>query len=172
MRVDECSPESDDGLKETGGIKMKLHPRRVNRRRMFVPLLAGGLLLSGINAAPAAADSDEVVTNESFTDVFMSENPCTGELHEITIHIEAEIEERSDEIRIEADRTGTTDDGFVLDDGEEKLRFDGDFNILRAELKDEWEHADGSTFTAEGRFRIDADTGEVTRDEFSLTCGD
>jgi hypothetical protein len=171
MRIDECSPVPDHGPTKTGGIKMKLNPRRVNRRRLFVPLLAGGLLFSGINAAPAAA-SDKVEETESFTDVFTDINPCTGELHAVTIHVEAELEFRSDEIRIEEERTGTTSTGFVLEDGEQELRFDGDFNILRAELKDEWEHPDGTSFTVEGRFRIDPDTGEVTKDSFSITCDD
>ena len=116
-------------------------------------------------AAPAAADAP-IEIQDSFT--FQDVNPCTGELHEITIHVDVSLHLHADREVVSIARSGSTDDGYTMIAGTESFVFNG--NVARAAFTDQWRGDDGSKFKAQGKFVYNLRKDALLVDEFSLTC--
>ena len=115
-------------------------------------------------AVPAAAD-DPIVFRDQV--VFDAVNPCTDELHTVTIDFLIEIREGENEFMARVRRTGHTSDGFYMNFGKEVfVAVDGSENAF---FTDPWVNPDtGQKFVAQGRFA--AEDGEVLVDDFRLVC--
>ena len=126
-------------------------------------MLSVGLL--GLSAGTASADRPFEV---SFSDTFTDVNPCTGDEQEITINLVASIHEHGDRQVVHVDRTGTTDDGYVMDHGVETFVFNG--HVARGSFTDNWVDSNGSRFQAKGSFVDNLNKGELMVDRFRLRC--
>jgi len=131
-------------------------------KRVIASILAIAILAF---TAPAGADRPVEFT-DSVT--FPATNPCSGLDHEVTIDFEIRLHEHGNKVIVHLKRTGTTDDGYVMDHGVENQVFNG--NIFRAAFTDNWRRADGSKFKAQGVFVDNLNTGEVKVDNFRLRC--
>ncbi len=134
-------------------------------KRIVASLGLAALMIAAL--APAAlADRPTLFTDsDTFTDV----NPCTGEEHEITINFEFYDHDHENGAFVSpAVRSGTTDDGYVMQNGRDILVFTG--NIVVAPFMDQWRHPDGSKFVARGVFVGDFRDFQVRVDNFSLEC--
>lgn len=123
------------------------------------------LLVAGLTPAAFADEPVLITDSDTFTDV----NPCTGEGHEVTINFEFYDHEHENGAFVSpAVRSGTTDDGYVMQNGRDILVFTG--NIVVAPFMDQWRHPDGSKFVARGVFVGDFRDFQIRVDTFSLEC--
>lgn len=132
--------------------------------RRVVTLLAVVLTMVGVMAAPAAADG-EVTFRDSVT--FEDINPCSGEVHTITINFLVQVHEHPDDVFIRVRSTGYTDSGYIMAHGSQTFSItDG---VFQAQFDDPWNNPEtGEKFGAAGRF-LEVD-GEVIVDDFVLIC--
>ena len=145
---------------------MYTHIEGTTTRRTIALVAVTALLFVGLSAAPALADKP---TEDSFSVTFPSVNPCTGLGHEVTLNLEFRDHLGHDGNFVgHLSRTGSTDDGYVMNHGVDNFVFNG--NVIRAAFTDQWRHADGSKFKVHGVFVLDLSAGEVLVDRFSLTC--
>lgn len=134
--------------------------------RRIVASLGLAVLMIAALAPAALADRPTLFTDsDTFTDV----NPCTGEEHEVTINFEFYDHDHENGAFVSlAVRSGTTDSGYVMQNGRDILVFTGD--IVVAPFMDQWRHPDGSKFVARGVFIGDFRDFQVRVDNFSLEC--
>lgn len=118
--------------------------------------------LAGLMALPAAADAP---IEFSETETFLALNPCTEEIHRVTITVDGRLHEHGDRQVEHYRHSGFTDDGYVLK-GVESFVFNG--NAERGVFNDIWRRADGSAFKVQGRFVATED--EVVVDDFTIRC--
>lgn len=139
--------------------------KRTSARRIVAVAATTGACLLGLGAAPAAADAP-IESSGSVT--FIDINPCTATEMEVTINLDfAEHHHRNNFVG-HVSRTGTTDDGYVMDHGVENFVDNG--NVARGAFSDIWRHPDGSKFVAQGGFVFDIVNGEPRVERFSLRC--
>jgi hypothetical protein len=130
--------------------------------RLVIGLLS--VLAALAFALPAAADSP---TAFPFSFTFDDVNPCTGDMHTVTIAGTTFVHFHGDRIVGYSERTITTSDGFVghgRDSGVENGQVET-FTFL-----DILANASGDRFTARGVFVFDVSTGTIRVDRFELTC--
>lgn len=136
---------------------------KANLRRSFLLLVLNALLLTMV--APAIADPP---TEGSFQAVFDDVDPCTGDLHEVTIFIDFFLHEHPNNFVANEIRTGFTDSGYEMFAGDGNVTITT--NIFKQAFKDMWRHDDGRMFLARGVFVLNFDTGEVQADNVALEC--
>jgi len=132
--------------------------------RRLLTVLATVAMMMGVLAVPAVADEAEVFTD---TVTFEAGNPCSGELHIVTINFLISVHDHEDEVLVRLRRTGETSDGFIMEHGKETISEGG--GVFSAQFRDPWNNPDtGEKFEAAGRF-LEVD-GEVIVDDFRLAC--
>jgi len=132
------------------------------RRTLTVLSLAA--VFMALIAAPVSADEPEVFTDQV---VFEALNPCSGELHTVTLNFLISIHEHPDEFNVRVRRTGYTSDGYVMKWGKET--FVASDGTEMGQFRDPWINpSTGEKFRAEARFL--AVDGEVLVDDFRLVC--
>lgn len=143
-------------------------------KKLFMTVATFALLSAGFLAAPASADSPEPFPD---TVTFPAENPCTGQIHEVTINVMVRIHEHQNNFVIKVDRTGTTSDGFVMRSGTETQHYNPVSQTAGAHFKDFWTNPEtGQKFHVRGNSNVvlgngpDAPPTEVKVDNFSLRC--
>jgi len=138
-------------------------------KRLSTMALAVALLLV-VGAAPALADRP-VVTTDSNT--FPAPNPCTGEIHTLTI--DAVIKSHFHQNNIlptvfTTKRTGTTTDGFVMMKGTPETSVNNG-HVLSYGFVDRWRNeASGEMFRVQYRLLINFNTGNTQVEGFSAVC--
>lgn len=119
-------------------------------------------MAAGISTA--AADQPTTAT-DSVT--FPATNPCTGSDHMVTLNFEFRDHVGHENNFVgHSSRTGTTDDGYVMNNGVEN--FVANKNVVRGTFTDQWRHPDGSKFRVKGVY-VERQ-GEVVVDKFSVSC--
>jgi hypothetical protein len=124
---------------------------------------AAALGAIGLGAVPAAADAP---AEFSFSVTFSDVNPCTGADHDVTLNLDVREHVHGDRVVAHESRTGTTSDGYVMENGQKNFVFNG--NVARAAFHDTWRDDSGSIFKAQGHFveKIDG----IVVDDFRLRC--
>ena len=124
-------------------------------------LLAATLALA--LAGPAAADRPIEI---SITDTFADVDPCTGQVHEVTIDVTFFVHEHRDVTVARGVRTITTTGGYV-GRGTSSFVLNGNVEVFR--FTDLLADPSGNRIRASGVFVVDA-SGSIRVDRFSLTC--
>ena len=129
-------------------------------------LLAGlATVFVGIESQALA---DEPV-NFSFPVSFSDINPCTGELHDITIFLDFyEHQGHPNNFVGRIVRSGWTSDGYETFAGGEI--FVANRGVVSGRFKDMWRNEEGQMFHASGRFLFNINQLEVKLDRFELRC--
>ncbi len=117
-------------------------------------------------AGPAAADKPERF-EDSIT--FVALNPCTGLEHEVTINFDLAVHEHGERNVVNIKRSGSTNDGYQMTPGSRE-HVTVNTKWIIGSFRDKWSDGEGSSFRAQGRIKIDRETGEPVRDEFDLFC--
>jgi len=131
-------------------------------RGLFAVLLG---LVALAFAVPAAADPP---TAEPFEFVFLDVNPCTGDIHMVTIAGTSFVHDHDGRIVGHSERTITTSpDGFV-GHGTDSFVNNGQVDVFR--FTDIIANASGDRFRARGVFVFDISTGTQRVENFELTC--
>ena len=142
------------------------HGARASKR--LATIAAGaGISIGAIGAMGSPAAADRPAEFED-TFAFSAINPCTDTPMEVTIHSVVRWHEHGDRFVAHVARTGSTDDGYVMDHGVETALFNG--NVFRQNLTDNFRNEDGSKFQARGVL-VDSDDG-VRVDRFTVRCLD
>lgn len=112
-----------------------------------------------------AAGPDEFTDTAAFVDV----NPCTGQLHEVSITFQIRQHlHRNNEVVTIVSSTATSE-GHV-GAGTQTLVITSD-GQLRTTFNDMVEHPEtGEKFSVKGHQRIDTATGQIVRDRFEMRC--
>jgi hypothetical protein len=118
----------------------------------------------GLIGSPVSADKPVEISPPSQT--FTDTNPCTNTEMEVTINLEVRLHVHGDNEVVHVSKTGTTNDGYVMNHGVESFVFNG--NVARGSFTDNWTNADGSKFKAQGVFVAKEDG--VVVDRFTLRC--
>lgn len=117
----------------------------------------------GLMGSSASADRPaEPVVQLTFEAV----NPCTDEPIEVTINAVVRLHEHGDRFVAHVSRTGSTDDGYVMDHGVETALFNG--NVVRQAITDNFRNEDGSKFQVQGVNVVKEDGVRVER--FTVRC--
>ena len=124
----------------------------------------------GLISSPVSADKPTEI-EDSVT--FGAFNPCTDEPHDVTLNFDIRLHEHGEKAIVHLSRTGTTDDGFVMNHGVETQVFNG--NVFRAAFVDNWSSDDGSRFQVRGVFVVQVDAEDPSQDEvrvdrFTIRC--
>lgn len=131
------------------------------RRSKWSSMLALGLVaVLGAAASPATAAPPE---SHPFSESFVDVNPCTGDLHTVTVTGTFYEFERADGIAYRIDRIVSTSSGFS-GGGTEVGIHDRIFRVT-----DLLTNADGDIILANGIVLIDA-SGNVRMNTIELTC--
>lgn len=138
--------------------------RRSFGRKMGIAAAAGACLV-GLGTTPVAADAP---TTFSETNTFPDINPCSGEPMEVTINFEGRFHEHRNNFVGHGSKTGSTNDGYTMNHGVDN--FVENNNVVRNAFTDNWTHADGSKFKAQGSWVFDISSEEFRVDNFSLRC--
>ena len=134
-------------------------------KRIILSLGLAALMVAALTPAAVADEPVLITDSDTFTDV----NPCTGEEHEVTIEFAFYDHEHENGAFVSpAVRSGTTDSGYVMQNGRDILVFTG--NIVVAPFMDQWRHPDGSKFVVRGVFVGDFRDFQIRVDEFSARC--
>lgn len=136
-------------------------------RRLMKFLAVAGIGIGGIGGLGSPASADPPVEFE-FSDTFPDINPCTDTPMEVTIVFAVREHEHRDRFVIHASKTGSTNDGYVMEHGAESLVFNG--QVFRQAFTDNWHNDDGSKFQARGVI-VDSTDG-LRVDRFTLRCLD
>lgn len=134
--------------------------------RRSLTLLASIVILTGLIAAPAAADPPTVFGPFEFS--FDGVDPCTGEDHEGTLSFTVySHEDHANNLVGRVETTGTTDSGYVLVGGYN--HFQDNENVVTTGLKEVWRNPDtGAMMQTTERFRIAGNSMIV--DTFEVRC--
>ena len=136
---------------------------RIVHKFVAASMLSVGLL--GLSAGTASADRP---FEDSFSDTFTDVNPCTGDEQEVTINGVVSVHLHGDRRVVHIDRTGTTDDGYVMDHGVGSFVFNG--HVDRSTFTDNWVDSNGSRFQAQGSFVYNLNKDELIVDRFRVRC--
>jgi len=118
-----------------------------------------------ILALPAAADRPvESTDSVTFPDI----NPCSGQVHEVTINFDFRMHQHQDRVVVRIGRTGSTDSGHGMEHGVLNAQNNG--NVVTQSFSDVWTRDDGSKFKAKGTFVLNLSSNDVRVDRFSLRC--
>jgi hypothetical protein len=130
-------------------------------------ILSAALSLSLIMMAPASADEPIVITPPP--NVFVGVDPCTGDLHGVSIYFTVFVHtDHNNNIVIHLDRTGFTDSGYEMFAGQGHQVVNT--GVLTFSLTDMWINEDGRMFQATERVLVNFEKGEVIYDEFRARC--
>lgn len=134
--------------------------------RLISILLAVAVLAIFTSVSPASADAPIIVeSSATFEDV----NPCTGELHEITLSFVDRIHEHDGNFLYTSDRSGTTDTGFSIVNGTESFVDNG--RVIRGTFVDNWANPEtDERFQARGAFVFNVNRLSLKVDRFTLRC--
>jgi hypothetical protein len=125
--------------------------------------LAASLVL--VVAAPASADPP--VQMGPFVDTFEDVNPCTDQVHTVTIAATFSVHFHDDRVVAHADRTLSTSSGFS---GTGTSSFVDNGRIEMFRFTDILSNDAGDRIRAKGVFVVDLSTGTVRVDTFELSC--
>jgi hypothetical protein len=136
-------------------------------RQALLAALVAAVTLTAVAlafAVPAAADPPTVVQwKVEFPDV----NPCTGDLHTVTIAGTTSVHDHDGRIVAYSERTITTSSGFV-GRGTDTSVDNGQVFVFRH--LDILTNASGDRMTARVVFVLDVSTGTARVEKFELTC--
>jgi hypothetical protein len=132
------------------------------KRVLISALLAASLVLS--LAAPAAADPRTEISEE---DTFFDLNPCTGNVHQVTLSVTFLVHFHEGATVARGVRTLTTSSGFV---GRGTSSFVENGNVEVFRFTDLLADGSGNRIRAKGVFVLDLSSGTVRVDAFELTC--
>jgi hypothetical protein len=116
-------------------------------------------------AVPAAADPP---TEIPFEFVFDDVNPCTGDMHTVTITGTTSLHNHDGRIVAYSERTITTSPTGFVGHGTDTSVLNGQVEMFR--LADIATNPSGDRFMARFVFVIDVSTGTVRAENFELTC--
>ena len=138
---------------------------QINLRRSFLLLVFNALVLT--MGAPAMADRP---TEVPFAlGVFIDVDPCTGDLHEITIFIDTFVHlGHPNNVVDRGVRTGFTSSGYELFTGNDIIVENN--GVFVNPFKDMWRHPDGRMFLARGVFVFNINTDEVQVVNSTFEC--
>jgi hypothetical protein len=144
------------------------HERREGTMTRLGAIVAvAGISIGALGSMGSSVSADRPVEFEdSFT--FSDVNPCTETPMEVTIDSVVRLTEHGDRFVAHVSRTGSTDDGYVMDHGVESAVFNGE--VFRQALTDTFRNADGSKFQARGVV-VETD-GSIRVERFTLSCLD
>lgn len=137
-------------------------------RRTVLGLLAAAVTLTVVAlalAGPAAADPP---TEIPFEFVFEDVNPCTGDMHTVTIAGTTSIHNHDGRIVAYSERTITTSPTGFVGHGTDSYVLNGEVEMFR--LADIATSPSGERFLARFMFVVDVSNGTVRVDKFELTC--
>jgi hypothetical protein len=127
------------------------------------------LLLGGVAALafaiPAAADPPTAIP---FEFVFDDVNPCTGDIHTVTISGTTYVHEHDGRIIAQSERTITTSPTGFVGHGTDSYVLNGQVEMFR--LTDIATNPSGDRFRARFMFVVDVSTGTVRVENLELTC--
>ena len=86
----------------------------------------------------------------------------------VTINIVDRVHFHGDRVVVHGDRTGTTDDGYVMEHGVRSIVFNG--HVSRRAFTDNWVHPNGSRFQADGSDVFNLNTGETKVERLRVRC--
>lgn len=130
--------------------------------------IRGALLAMLVIAAPfAAADrpANFTVNIGPFVDV----DPCTGELHEVTLFFDIyEHQGHNNNFVAKVIRTGWTDSGYEMFAGGETFIINQ--GVVMGRFKDMWRNDDGRMFEVSANFVLNFNQFEVKVNRFGFRC--
>ena len=135
---------------------------------MFKKLLGalGCVLLLSVGATGQANADQPIQFNDSVT--FSDVNPCTGELHDVTLNFAVSLHEHRNNFVGHVRRSGSTSDGYTMINGTDS--FVENSGVFRGSFVDQWRGPDGEKFRVRGVIVFNANQDQVKTDQFSLTC--
>ncbi len=116
-------------------------------------------------AVPAAADAPAAIP---FEFVFDDVNPCTGDIHTVTIAGTTFVHDHDGRIVAYSERTITTSPTGFVGHGTDSYVLNGQVEMFR--LDDIATNASGDRFRARFMFVVDLSTGTVRVEKLELTC--
>jgi hypothetical protein len=116
-------------------------------------------------AVPAAADPP---AESSFEFVFDDVNPCTGDMHTVTVTGTTSIHKHDGRVVAYSDRTITTSPTGFVGHGTDTYVLNSEVEMFR--LADIATSPSGDRFMARFVLVIDLSTGTVRAENFELTC--
>lgn len=132
-------------------------------RKLLLVLLT--LAALGFAAAPAAADPP---TAEPFEETFPDVNPCTGQIHTVTIAGTTFFHSHDGRIVARSERTITTVPTGLVGHGTDSAVENGQVFMFR--LTDILTNPAGDRMRASGVIVVDLSTDTVRVEKFELTC--
>jgi hypothetical protein len=150
-----------------------LDRRTRKETRMKVPQAVLGAVVAAVtltmvalaSAGPAAADQP---TGIPFEFVFDDVNPCTGDMHTITIAGTTLVHEHDGRIVAQSERTITTSPTGFVGHGTDSYVLNGQVEMFR--LADIATNASGERFMARFVLVVDVSTGTARVEKYELTC--
>jgi len=137
-------------------------------RQAVVGALAAAVTLTVVAlgfAVPAAANPPTEIPFEfTFDDV----NPCTGDIHTVTIAGTTFVHDHDGRIVAYSERTITTSPTGFVGHGTDSYVLNGQVEMFR--LDDIATNASGDRFRARFMFVVDLSTGTVRVEKLELTC--
>lgn len=131
--------------------------------RFLIPALIAATLALVVTG-PAAADRPIEVSD---TDAFVDVDPCTGQVHEVTIAATFFVHEHGHVTVARGVRTLTTTGGY-LGRGTSSFVLNGNVEVFR--FTDLLADGSGNRIRASGVFVVDLASNAIRVDKFSLTC--
>jgi len=137
--------------------------------RRIASALVGAVAVTGLVVVPAAAEKPVI---DEGTSVFEDINPCTGELHEITINYADRVQapKKNGNVVVQLSAVdGSTSDGYVLLNSSGRVVENGKW--FKQQFTDTWKNFEtGSQLQASLQLMVNTQTGVVTREDFRLRC--
>jgi hypothetical protein len=133
------------------------------KRALVCALFAAVLSLAV--AVPTYANQPTAIP---FADTFDDVNPCTGQVHTVTIEGTVYVHEHDGRVVARADRTITTTPTSFVGHGTGTFLDNG--RVLVSRFTDVVANDAGDRIGAHGVFVLDLATGKVRVDAFDLTC--
>lgn len=138
----------------------------VNIRKGCV--VACSAMILAITGLPALADKpfefSDSVTNPNLI------NPCSGETHAITFHLDFKYHRHTNNEVLTVARSGSTSDGYEMIAGRETRTLNARSGIFTARFMDMWRRGPGDMFQARGHIIVDFNTGDVKVNQLTFTC--
>lgn len=135
------------------------------RPAVLVALAAALTLVALMDAVPAAADSPTAVP---FEFVFDDVNPCTGDMHTVTIAGETSVHDHDGRVVAVSERTITTSPTGFVGHGTDSYVLNGQVEMFR--LTDILTSPSGDRIRARFVIVVDVATGTVRVEKGELTC--